>query len=102
MKITLLQTDIRWASPEENIRRAEEMMDRSGHADLYVLPEMWATGFATVPEGIAEEEKVAVSLAWMKETAICILSHAGPLTDSTWTECLSYRDPSEPDGVCLL
>ena len=50
MKITLLQTDIRWASPEENIRRAEEMIDRSGHADLYVLPEMWATGFATEPE----------------------------------------------------
>ena len=85
MKITLLQTDIRWASPEENIRRAEEMIDRSGHADLYVLPEMWATGFATEPEGIAEEESTAVSLAWMKETACkhdCAISGSLAIRDA--------------------
>ena len=69
MKITLLQTDIAWAEPKENIRRAAAMMEQAGEADLYVLPEMWATGFATRPEGIAEDEEESVALAWMRQMA---------------------------------
>ena len=72
MKISLLQMDIEWASPSENIRRAEALMgksDTSEHTDLYVLPEMWATGFATDPEGVVEEENASVALEWMKLTA---------------------------------
>lgn len=69
MRIVLLQTDIAWAAPMTNIGRAERLMDKQAGADLYVLPEMWATGFATQPEGIAEDENDAVSLAWMRRTA---------------------------------
>lgn len=69
MKIIILQTDIVWAEPQENIRRVETMMQRSGSADLFVLPEMWATGFCVEPEGIAEDEEQSVALAWMKQTA---------------------------------
>jgi predicted amidohydrolase len=69
MNIVLLQTDIVWGNPEENVKRAELLMASKNGADLYVLPEMWATGFATQPSGIAEKEDVAISLAWMKETA---------------------------------
>ena len=36
-------------------------------SDLYVLPEMWSTGFATEPEGIAESD--GSSLNWMKQMA---------------------------------
>ncbi len=67
MRITLLQTDVAWASPEVNARFAEQMIGSSPGSDLYVLPEMWSTGFATHPEGIAETE--GKSLAWMRETA---------------------------------
>lgn len=70
MKITLLQTDISWADPEKNIGRAEELMAECEGSDLYVLPEMWATGFATKPEGIAEEERTSRTLAWMRQTAV--------------------------------
>ena len=70
MKITLLQTDISWADPEKNIGRAEELMAECEGSDLYVLPEMWATGFATKPEGIAEEERTSRALAWMRHTAV--------------------------------
>lgn len=70
MKITILQTDIAWAAPQENIRRVETMMQRSGSADLFVLPEMWATGFCVEPEDIAENEEQSVALAWMKDTAL--------------------------------
>ena len=69
MKVAILQTDIEWGRPDENIRQAERLMAQEPDADLYVLPEMWSTGFATEPEGIVEEEASSVALAWMKSKA---------------------------------
>ena len=69
MKVTILQLDIAWGQPEENIRRAEALMAQQPDSDLYVLPEMWSTGFATEPAHIAEDESTSVSLQWMKSTA---------------------------------
>ena len=69
MKVTLLQTDIRWAQPEENIRCAEQLLSNAEESDLYVLPEMWSTGFATKPHGIAADEDANPAFVWMKETA---------------------------------
>ncbi|MGN0201504.1 MAG: nitrilase-related carbon-nitrogen hydrolase [Candidatus Cryptobacteroides sp.] len=68
MKATLIQMDIAWNNPRENISRASKAVAANPGSDLYVLPEMWSTGFATEPEGIAEEEENS-SLEWMKETA---------------------------------
>ena len=73
MKITILQTDIAWSAPQENIKRAERLMSEAaadGMSDtLFVLPEMWATGFCVAPEGIAEDEEQSEALTWMKDTA---------------------------------
>ena len=69
MKVTLLQLDSQWASPQENILRAQRLMDQQPNSDLYVLPEMWATGFATEPQEIAEDEKQSLALSWMCQTA---------------------------------
>ena len=69
MKIVLLQMDIVWGDPIANIERARQLMEKAPEGDLYVLPEMWATGFATMPEGIAEQEATAKSLSWMKQMA---------------------------------
>lgn len=69
MKVTLLQTDIRWAQPEENILQAQQLIDSHKGSDLYVLPEMWSTGFATEPKGVAHEEDNNIALRWMQETA---------------------------------
>ena len=67
MTIAIVQTDIRWADPAVNRLRIEELI-KDQSADLFVLPEMFSTGFATQPEGIAEEDNS--SLAWMKEIAL--------------------------------
>lgn len=67
MKVTLLQTDIKWANPQTNILQAERMILKNPDSDLYILPEMWSTGFATDPQGIAEDEETSISLKWMKE-----------------------------------
>ena len=68
MKVTILQRDILWADPAENVRRADEAIDRNPSADLYILPEMFSTGFCTQPEGIAEPADNG-TLGWMKEKA---------------------------------
>lgn len=64
MEIAIFQRDIKWgAASEENCLLAAEAMSRHPKADLYVLPEMFSTGFCTRPEGIAEEDNY--SLNWM-------------------------------------
>lgn len=69
MIITQIQQDIAWADPAENRRRSEEQILAAPQSDLYVLPEMWSTGFATEPDGIAEEGDECASLVWMKQMA---------------------------------
>lgn len=69
MKVTLLQTDISWAHPAENIRRADQLLAGCPDSDLYVLPEMWSTGFATEPAGIACSEADNEALRWMQDSA---------------------------------
>lgn len=68
MKIQILQHDIAWASPAENCKRLEEKLLQQPKSDLYVLAEMFSTGFATEPEGIAEKD--CGSLEWMKRMAV--------------------------------
>ena len=69
MKVTIVQLDIVWGTPTENIKRVEQLIEKEPDSDLYVLPEMWSTGFATEPSGFAEEESSSISLEWMKRTA---------------------------------
>ena len=54
MKTVILQNDILWADPAGNIRKVDAAISSSPDADLYILPEMFSTGFCTSPEGIAE------------------------------------------------
>lgn len=68
MKVVILQRDIAWADPAENVRQATAAIDRQPGADLYVLPEMFSTGFATRPEGVAEKAD-SETLHWMVRQA---------------------------------
>lgn len=68
MKITILQRDIVWADPTQNVQRADEAIDGNPGSDLYVLPEMFSTGFCTQPEGIAEPAENR-TVSWMKAKA---------------------------------
>ena len=69
MKTVILQQDITWADCDENIRMADAAIDSSPGADLYILPEMFSTGFCTEPETLPDDigEK---TLRWMKEKAV--------------------------------
>lgn len=67
MKVTILQNDIYWSDISANTQHVDEIMDKADKADLYVLPEMFSTGFCTHPEGIAD--KNGSTLAWMRKKA---------------------------------
>lgn len=69
MKVTLLQTDICWAQPQVNIREAATLLAAADGSDLYVLPEMWSTGFATNADDIVADEKGNAALLWMQREA---------------------------------
>lgn len=81
MEIACIQLDIRWNSPEENIRRLTDFIRADKGADLYVLPEMWNTGFTTAT--MAETED-GPSLTWMRQTALhrrCALAGSMAVND---------------------
>lgn len=54
MKVAISQWNLLWADPEANVKKADQALAAVPEADLYVLPEMFSTGFCTEPEGIAE------------------------------------------------
>ena len=45
MKVAIVQHDIVWAQPTENLRHLSQLLDRQSEADLYVLAETFTTGF---------------------------------------------------------
>lgn len=68
MKVLLLQSDIKWQSPEENRIHTKNLIDNSPLSDLIVLPEMFTTGFCTSPKGVAEKAD-SETLIWMQNVA---------------------------------
>ena len=64
MKLTLVQQDLVWKNPKENVRKADEAIDRNPGSDIYIFPEMFTTGFITEPAGFAEKED-SESVKWM-------------------------------------
>ena len=100
MKVVIVQMDIDWCKPMQNVERAEKMVSAHPDADLFVLPEMWATGFVVEPEGFAEQEDDSVALSWMKSVASrqsCALSGslAVRLSDGSYRNRHYYVTPTD-------
>lgn len=64
MKVTALQTDIVWGDTAANLHNAAQLMSEHPGSDLYVLPEMFSTGFTMTPEIMAD--KTLSTLRWMQ------------------------------------
>lgn len=102
MKITLLQQDICWANPTENKRRTEEAILNAPYSDLYVLPEMWSTGFGN-PSSLIDhgfDYDHDDSLDWMKSMALRLdCAIAGSLSvkdeDGNYRNRLYFVTPSD-------
>lgn len=69
MKIALIQMKIAWGTPQTNQSHAEKLITSAPGADVYVLPEMFSTGFCIAPESYAEKLEAPSSLLWMQKVA---------------------------------
>lgn len=86
MNIVLLQTDIEWMDVESNLRKIDLMVNRHPHADLFVLPEMFSTGFCMQPELVAQGMDGTI-INWMKNTAQkfqCAVVGSVPIKENTY------------------
>lgn len=68
MKISLIQMNLAWCDTTTNLHHAETMIKNAPGADVYVLPEMFTTGFCMEPQRIAESME-GPSLQWMCRVA---------------------------------
>ncbi|MDR1886942.1 MAG: amidohydrolase [Prevotellaceae bacterium] len=68
MDILLLQTDIKWQSPEENKTHIKTVIESSPKADIIILPEMFTTGFCISAQNVAEKADT-LTLEWLQNTA---------------------------------
>ena len=68
MKISLIQMNLAWCDTTANLHHAETMIKNVPGADVYVLPEMFTTGFCMEPQRIAEPME-GPSLQWMCRVA---------------------------------
>ena len=67
LNISLLQTDIIWENPKENMRLLEAKISAlQGKQHIIVLPEMFSTGFSMTPQKLAEPMD-GDTVNWMKE-----------------------------------
>ena len=64
IKVTVLQTDIVWEEAKVNRMAVEQLIEKHCDTDLFVLPEMFSTGFSMNPMEIAEDEG-GETLQWM-------------------------------------
>jgi len=55
LKVSLLQWDLAWENPLENLKMAERLLKKLVNTDLVVLPEMFTTGFSMNTKSLAEE-----------------------------------------------
>lgn len=74
MKVQLLQLDIAWRDATANIRAVEQMMHDAAPADLYLLPEMWATGFDVSPSADTFAQS-QLALNWMQDASQRLSTH---------------------------
>ena len=69
MKVALFQTKLAWEQPKTNRKFIEEyFLNEETDFDLFILPEMFTSGFTMNPEAIAETMN-GETISWLKQLA---------------------------------
>lgn len=70
MKVAILQTSLAWENPDSNRKFIEEyFLSKEESFDLFVLPEMFTSGFTMHPENVVESMD-GETVSWMKALAL--------------------------------
>lgn len=68
--VTLVETDLIWESPEGNRKAlAEKILSHVSASDLFILPEMFTSGFTMNPE-LVSDTMDGETIRWLKELSI--------------------------------
>lgn len=67
--LALIQLDVRDAAPRENVARAADFVRAAPEAHLYLLPELWTTGYAHDAWADAADGEAEATLAAMRAWA---------------------------------
>ncbi len=65
MKVTLLQTDIKWENKQYNRNNIHFQIEELVDTDIIILPEMFTTGFTMKPQNLSETMD-GETVEWMK------------------------------------
>lgn len=68
MVVSLVQSMLDWENPKANRERFRKLITQADTSDLFVLPEMFTTGFTMNPQPVAETMD-GETLAWMRDLA---------------------------------
>lgn len=68
LKLTLVQTEVKWGDVKSNLKNYQQLLQSENGSDVYVLPEMFTTGFIMNPDAYAEEMQGS-SVSWMSAQA---------------------------------
>lgn len=70
LKVCVVQSNIRWKDKKANYVNYEKLIaQRQSDAHLYLLPEMFNTGFCFDVEELAEREDQSPGIEWLKKMA---------------------------------
>lgn len=69
LRAAVMQADIRWQAPSANLANLTRRLRQAPASDLYLLPEMFATGFSMHPEAPGVADAADETLRWMQERA---------------------------------
>lgn len=68
LKVSLVQIPLIWESPEDNRAQIEELISKHAEkSDVFILPEMFTTGFTMSPEVTEEYSENSETISWMKK-----------------------------------
>ena len=77
LQITLVETDLIWEDPKANLGMLEQkILSHSADTDLFILPEMFTSGFTMQPENVADPMN-GETIEWLRsiskkvQSAIC-------------------------------
>ncbi|MBS8263220.1 carbon-nitrogen family hydrolase [Mesobacillus boroniphilus] len=76
-KIACLQMDIAFGNPEQNYKKASELIDQANAQkhDIIVLPELWTTGYDLENLKNTADEKAQEAKVFLKDAAVKYNSH---------------------------
>lgn len=99
LNVAIVQSALHWHEPDRNLQQfSDTMTANAGGIDLFVLPEMFATGFTMDTESNAEHMD-GRSVSWMREMARQLdAAVCGSLVIEAEGHCFNRFVFMQPDG----